>query len=571
VERLRFLLNENVKIDEVIQARIEDLKKYFGARNVCFMMTSTFDKDVIFKQTSGGEVEDRHYKIMHECSINPTVKLENIFPKVEKLEIGKFYEIEKGEFYTISVVHYQQGDSIQTALIGIGFNNKLDFKSINANIKDIKTILDDITTRIELLFLKSDNYSRMYKLLDVFEELARLKSLRLPYHMNNVASWSLEIARAMDFHELDMVNLYFAALAHDIGLVYTDNQIMNKGDALTDSEYRQIKVHPEKGEQLFQLCVLGIPTLADIPKYIRHHHERWDGKGYPDRLSGEAIPLLSQIIAVADAVDSMLSERLFSTPKTISEVKEELIKCSGVQFSPIIVEVMLKLLEHNSINVDHNFVFNDIMVIHNVAVRIQYNNGNLTNYHGNLMINGNLVRITLNDNENLDIKKIQSMKMAFFDRKKLYEFNITPLEINKNTIIIDEMNQIPGDKLFSLYWDLDMDMKLSNKTIKLKALRVGGEGVAFSLNQKWKDAELKDELLRLIGMPISLVLHFGLKDEDNDVMLNAAITGYYISGEKIIFIVKYVNPPHDVVDRIIRYLFRKQMNNQRTHKHSIVR
>lgn len=558
------ILNMDEKLEKIIKRELEELERLMGAQAIFCLITNAVDRTVICNKRVIQMLEYEFLKELYDGTMNATFRLEERYERVAEIPLDDIYEMNKNRYYVIPVAHYEQGGGIQDAQLGIQFDGMVQWGYVKSNVDKVKQTMEELQTQLELLFLKADNYFRMYKLLEVFENLAGEKSSRLPFHMNNVASWSQEIGRKLNMGEEELMNLYFAALAHDIGSIYVDEGTLNKREALLPEEYEKIKGHPEKGEQLFQLCALGIPSLAEIPSYIRHHHERWDGKGYPDGLSGNAIPRISQIIGIGDAVESMLSERAFSTQKTIHEVKAELAKGAGTQFNPELVEIMMKLLDHNRIHVDHNFVFHEMMVLNHVAIGVELKDDPKSmKLYGKLIVNGKDARIELNGEDRVELNNIHSIKIAFFDRKKLFEFVVHPSEITEHTLLIEEMNQIPADKLYSLYWDMPVEIGISKKTIHGKALRVGGEGLAVLLGSGKADDEARNELISQVGTSVSLKLYFEL-EEISLIILQASIAGYYKLGDKYVFLLKYSNPPREVVDKIVRLLFRKQMANKAT-------
>ncbi|NSW77286.1 MAG: HD domain-containing protein [Candidatus Atribacteria bacterium] len=121
---------------------------------------------------------------------------------------------------------------------------------------------------------------------------------------------------------------------------FIPQEILNKPDQLTDEEYALVKLHPLKSADL----ILGVEGLEDIARIIRHHHERWDGTGYPDGLRGEEIPLESRIIAVVDAFEAMTSDRPYKRALSIEEAIEELKRCRGTQFDPLVADIMVSIL-----------------------------------------------------------------------------------------------------------------------------------------------------------------------------------------------------------------------------------
>jgi HD-GYP domain-containing protein (c-di-GMP phosphodiesterase class II) len=124
-------------------------------------------------------------------------------------------------------------------------------------------------------------------------------------------------------------------MLHDIGKIGIDDRILNKPGKLSEEEWVIMKKHPEIGYRI----AISLPELSSVAEYILTHHERWDGKGYPKGLIGEEIPLLSRILAVADAYDAITEERVYRKKRSREEALEEIMNHSGTQFDPAIVEI----------------------------------------------------------------------------------------------------------------------------------------------------------------------------------------------------------------------------------------
>lgn len=159
-------------------------------------------------------------------------------------------------------------------------------------------------------------------------------------HADRVARLSVEIGKALNLSDDELEQLEYAGILHDIGKIGVRDEILNKPGRYTPDEYEEMKRHPVIGARI----VSGIESLDVVSLWIRHHHERFDGTGYPDGLRGEAIPLGSRILAVADAFDAMLYDRPYKAGRPLPEVIEELKRCSGTHFDPRIVRVVLDLM-----------------------------------------------------------------------------------------------------------------------------------------------------------------------------------------------------------------------------------
>ncbi|WP_160718374.1 HD-GYP domain-containing protein [Isachenkonia alkalipeptolytica] len=156
-------------------------------------------------------------------------------------------------------------------------------------------------------------------------------------HPEQVESYSIAIGKAMNMSYKDLKNLAKAAKLHDLGKTFIDQGILNKPGKLTVAEMEAIKKHPEIG---YRLLITDI-RYKKLAKCVRHHHERWDGLGYPGGLMGGETPLFSRIIAVADAYDAMTTNRVYQKTKSQKEAVQEIIENSGTQFDPTIVEVFV--------------------------------------------------------------------------------------------------------------------------------------------------------------------------------------------------------------------------------------
>ncbi len=157
-------------------------------------------------------------------------------------------------------------------------------------------------------------------------------------HSEHVARWSSVIAETLGVEENETRKIQQAAHMHDIGKIGIDERILNKDDVLTSEEYSEMKKHPEIGASIIR----HVPFLIDVVPVIRHHHERFDGKGYPDGLGGENIPLGARIVMVADAIDAMMHARPYRNSLPQKKIYQELEENAGTQFDPGIVKVLLK-------------------------------------------------------------------------------------------------------------------------------------------------------------------------------------------------------------------------------------
>jgi HD-GYP domain-containing protein (c-di-GMP phosphodiesterase class II) len=159
-------------------------------------------------------------------------------------------------------------------------------------------------------------------------------------HAKRVTEYSLSIGSKLNLDETELRDLYLGAILHDIGKVGTDDDVLNKPDSLNLREETLVREHPTKGT----LFIAGVENLSHIVPVILHHHERWDGKGYPGRLKGEQIPLHARIVCITDAFDAMMSKRSYREGLDRETAIRELIKEKGTQFDPFLVDVFIECL-----------------------------------------------------------------------------------------------------------------------------------------------------------------------------------------------------------------------------------
>ncbi|MDF1566550.1 MAG: response regulator [Spirochaetaceae bacterium] len=167
-----------------------------------------------------------------------------------------------------------------------------------------------------------------------------LRDTETEQHCRNVAEMSLRIASAYGINDpLTLRDLRWGALLHDIGKIGIPDAILRKPGPLTAEERKIVNTHPVLGARL----IGEIDFLSGAITIVRHHHERYDGTGYPDGLTGEEIPLLARIFAVTDAVDVLIGGRVYQSALTLQEVREEVARSAGTHFDPTVVGCFLSL------------------------------------------------------------------------------------------------------------------------------------------------------------------------------------------------------------------------------------
>jgi response regulator RpfG family c-di-GMP phosphodiesterase len=219
-------------------------------------------------------------------------------------------------------------------------------KKINHELftpKDLQYVVS-LTKRASLNLENRILYESVYNnVLDTFKSLVASVQLRDHYteeHSSRVTRLALEIAGMMNCTRKEMESIKIAGMMHDVGKIAIPDNVLLKPGRLTEEEFDIIRTHPDVGERILRPILL----FDEERNIILHHHERWDGGGYPTGLAGTAIPLLSRILAVADTFDAMTNNRPYRSAMAVADAVTEIERNSNTQFDPAVVVAFLKIL-----------------------------------------------------------------------------------------------------------------------------------------------------------------------------------------------------------------------------------
>ncbi len=256
---------------------------------------------------------------------------------------------------------------------------------------DIGFAIDSFRQRRSVTKLTAERTANYEETIFSFVDMIEQRDTYTAGHTERVAQYSEKIAREMGIERGQREKLYKAAILHDIGKIATPDSVLLKPGTLTSLDYDLIKLHPTAGYEMLS----KIEMYHELAVIILHHHERYDGKGYPDHLKGDETPLLSRIMTVGDAFDAMTTNRIYKARKEIPEALAELQEFSGSQFHPEVVKAAVKVLADIEIETSINqlpsnnlekkrfsYFFNDMLTgLHNEDyLKIILNNLDLNHY-----------------------------------------------------------------------------------------------------------------------------------------------------------------------------------------------
>ncbi len=186
----------------------------------------------------------------------------------------------------------------------------------------------------------------MKEAIESLSRAAESREMQSAGHGDLVARYSEVIGRALGLSSEETTDLVYAARIHDVGKIFVPEQVLNKPGPLNDEEFFQLRMHAHVGAEIVGV----IPHSTMMREAIEHHHQRFDGSGYPDGLKGEEIPLWARIIGLADAYANMVTEQSFAAARTPEQALDELVNMSGTRFDGMLVRLLLRGLKSERIS-----------------------------------------------------------------------------------------------------------------------------------------------------------------------------------------------------------------------------
>ncbi len=230
------------------------------------------------------------------------------------------------------------------------FSRKITIKS-RTEIGELAETFNKMTADLELYIeqIKRALKENRDLFVGTIRALAAAIDEKDPYtrgHSDRVTNYSIIIAKNMGLDEKAVETIRISALLHDVGKIGIDDKVLKKPGVLTQEEFEIMKQHPVKGAHIMK----SIEQMREMIPGMKYHHEQWDGNGYPDRLKGEAIPLIARIISVADTFDAMTTNRPYQKAIELDYTLKKIKGNAGVKFDPQVVDALIKAIENGDIN-----------------------------------------------------------------------------------------------------------------------------------------------------------------------------------------------------------------------------
>ncbi|MEW6101030.1 MAG: HD domain-containing phosphohydrolase [Candidatus Omnitrophota bacterium] len=343
IERLSKKISSSLNLKELAKEIVKTVDDIMNVQ-ICTLLLIKDSGDSLNAIASSGIDE----KFAEEINIMLGDEISGAVAKFNEAKIinnfqneSKLYNLKYDKCYVKSLMSVPL--FFQNKVLGVlnlsNRKNGLDFSAADLEVVKIIALESALALHNFKLFRQQqkDYLNTIVALANAIDAKDQLTYL----HSNSVTKYAVRLAEECKLPAKDIEDIRHAGLLHDIGKIGIKDEILTKPGVLNEEEYKQIKSHPVKGEEIIR----SLPFLQAVAKIIRHHHERFDGKGYPDAIKGEKIPLGSRILAIADAFDAMASKRWYRKILAFEEAKEELNKNKGTQFDPQLVNSFISILE----------------------------------------------------------------------------------------------------------------------------------------------------------------------------------------------------------------------------------
>jgi hypothetical protein len=375
----------------------------------------------------------------------------------------------------------------------------------------------------------------------------KTKSFLTEKHLYSVAFFCNLIGLKLGFSTDRLNKLYMAAMLHDIGKVYIPESILNKKDSLTEVEKSELKKHPIYSYKIVKDLVHGFENLSGLEKLILHHHENYDGTGYPEGIKGENIPLESRILAIADSVATTLSERGYKKPmeRVINNLKFK----AGKQFDPYLAQLMVDILRNKQLN--QKIILTEPIITGTIE---------LLTKQKSCQIQGTLIKTNLGHRFkishedcgctkcNVPLSDIIGASFHTQENGRIYEYEALIKYKDRNKIYISKLTPKELTDYFSMFWELDGVLTFKNSVAtEININKIGGNSLSFYVPASFQD-------VKIFNSANKITINF----EDGDLQVTGKVTRIIKVDQKIFCDFKYLNILESTRDKIFKQIFKKQ-------------
>ena len=345
LSKVRLAISSSLELDEVLNSIVEEVMKNMELE-ICSVLLLDEPSQTMSIKCARGISEDiiKNTKIKVGERISGWVAKHNQSVLITDIEQdARFSKRSQEKYYTRSLISAPL--KFKDRAIGvININNKMSKQPFSKDdLRVIESIAQEASVAIENARLYKNLQDVYMRAISALVSAIDAKDCYTHGHSQNVTKYALAIAKELGFENDQLDNIGIASQLHDLGKIGIHDYILTKPGKLTEEEWAEMKQHTIKGIEILQ----PLNFLNGVVDIIKQHHERYDGAGYPDGIKGERIKLGARIIAVADSFDAMMAERPYRKAYSLEGAIEELKKCSGSQFDPLIVETFIKILEKN--------------------------------------------------------------------------------------------------------------------------------------------------------------------------------------------------------------------------------
>ncbi|MBC2578843.1 HD-GYP domain-containing protein [Clostridium sp. DJ247] len=429
------------------------------------------------------------------------------------------------------------------------FNNINNVTKIDDIIQgEVNDVIGNIENLYQIVHLRKQRNESILNLINMMSEITREKEPFMILHPYHVAQFSTEIGKSLNLNEETASKLYLAGILHDIGKTYLDSGVLNKEGSLTEEEYETLKNHSIYGANI----VKDVTGLEDISLIVRHHHERYDGTGYPDGLKDEEIPFESRVICVADAVDAMISHRSYRSPQSVDFVITELLKNRGKQFDPKIADSMISILTKTKDEITE--IFSDSIVWSTLIIttekKVHSIEGTLGKYDFGYFFKAD----KFNFLSEINRADITSISLYINKNNNIVQYQLKLDYFEENIVHISEFKYIQSKDSFSILWDLSGELYLNTyDTYVVKICKLGGSGLMFCLIGKQIEGHMENKIL-------SLKILF---ENNKSITVSGKIIRSFKVANTNYYEFTYIDVRDSIIDEIFREIFNKQTQIKR--------